>query len=275
MAIVYFLIPLIVWAFFIIGAKFLPLPAKDIPQADEATLQAAAKKHGKVVFYTGASMFLFVPILTFLLTKLLGSFQQLVLRSQLPNTQYLIGISIWAFAIPSLFLAIFIFGIIGIYFINWYKDFKHADQNEWNMAMYYINKQSTGGTNLDTNKLALILAIVGLPIIFIAIFFGMNTYTIFTNSEMTDNSYFSSRPKTYSYNQISKVLHLGQYKNRQTGEIESTSPSYAILMSNGYKWSTLNTEINNTEKETELINFVSQQSGQPITEGVHNVDDKQ
>lgn len=271
LSIEYFLIYPVVWLFFIGAAKFLP--NKKPPVIDNATLEALGKKYGKIYFYIGCSIFAVTPILVFIISKLLYELQQYLLQNQIQSNEYVIGITIWAYVVPAIFIGILLWKLLASYFLSLYGKLIGADPREWDLAMYYMDKQSAMGHDIDMNKLMYIMAAIIVPISLIAFYLAMDNYSKITDKGIAYNGYFDLKEKYYPYSEVTKILNINQFKNAQSGQIESTSPSYKVITKNGFKWSTLNTEINNTDKEIEIVNYISQKSGVPITTGVHNIED--
>ena len=93
------------------------------------------------------------------------------------------------------------------------------------------------------------------------------------NNRLIYNGYFDIKERNYPFNNVSKIIFIDKFKNKLSGDIESTSTYYVVLMKDGFRWNTLNLTINNTPKETEILNRISQQAGVQIKNGIHNVDD--
>lgn len=267
----YFFIYPLLWLVFYLAAKFLP--NKNPPQADQATVEAAGKKYGKVYFYFMSSIFFITPILVYLISKACYEVQRYILLTKTPGNVYIIGITIWAFLLPALFLGLFIWAILISYLLALYAKITKADPKEWDLAVYYQTKTSALGYDIDFNKLISIFAVVLIPISLSAIFLGMDNYTKITDKGITYNGYFDLKERRFSYKDINRIVYISKFRNRQTGQIESASPYFAVITKGGFKWDTLNSEINQTAKESEIISYISQKSGVTITSGTHNIDD--
>lgn len=260
----------IVWAIFVLIARFFP---KSIhPDTDLPNLERAGQKYKNIYYLIGSSMLLSIPGFATLFTILFKALQNFSLQADPQQYMYVLPVSVLAFVLPAAFLGVIAGYFFFVYLLTLYARVGHVDRQEWDWAMYYLNNRTPYG-DIDGNKLMLILAILLVPFCLLGLFLASNTYTKISNTQIIDNGYLSIQEKTYAFTDINKILHITQYKNKQTGEIEKTNPHYTVVMEDGFGWSSLNisTDSNNTEKE--IIDFISQKSGVAITDGVHNVDD--
>jgi hypothetical protein len=261
----------IVWGIFIIASKLLP--PRNKPLLEKYNIVEIRNKYKKIEWFFNILILLLAVLLIFLFSKSFASLQLTLLKSQQGDSLYIIPVTIAAFVVPSIFLGIIVAGLIGDYILLLIKILIKADQNEWAVFLYDMNKRQAFGNEIDNNKLSNIVMIVLVPLSLIMIFLALNTYTIITDNYLIDNSYLSLSEKKYPYTEVSKILHTTKFKNKLSQAIEDTEPSYTVIMNNGYEWNTLNATIHNTQTEIEIINLISQKSGIQINEGVHNIDD--
>lgn len=265
------LIFLAVWGFFVIAAKLLP--AKSPPPLENLNLDEIRKKFRRFELFSGLVFFVITPIITFLLTKGMLIIQQLYLNAEV-GTHFVIGVTAWAFVVPAMFMGMLIYGIALDYVGNFVGKIIAASEEEYKAFIYDWNKRLAFGKDIDNKKLSLLFTLFVVPLFLGMFYLGINNYTKITENSLIHNGYFQIQEKQYPFNDVAKILYITKFRNRQSGEIEQTSFYYAVLMNDGFRWTTLNLSINKTPKETEIIDFISEKSNIPIKEGSHNVDDK-
>jgi hypothetical protein len=261
-----------IWGFFIIAAKLLP--EKSPPPVENLNLLEIRKKNSKLELLSGLGFFVITPIVAFLLTKGMVVVQSIYLNTNEIGTHYVIGVTWWAFAVPAMFMAMLIYGIALDYIGLLVGKIMFRNDEEYRVFMYDWNKRLAFGNDIDNKKLSLISTLFVVPLFLIMCYLGIDNYTKITDTHLINNGYFALLEKQYPYSDVSKILNITKFKNAQSGELEQTSSYYSVLMKNGHDWDTLNLSINKSPTETEIIKFISQKSGIPITEGIHNIDDK-
>lgn len=261
-----------VWVTFVLAAKLLP--EKTPSPIETADLCEIRKRYRKFELLSGFGFFVITPIITYLLTQEMVAIQSIFLNASATGTQYVIGITKWAFMVPALFMSILLYGIVLDYIGYLVGKVIYKDEEEYGIFYSDWNKRLAFGNDINNKKLSLILTLFIVPLFLVMFFLGIDNYTIITNTEIIDNNYFSIHEKRYKYSDISKILYITRFKNKQSGEIERTSFYYSVIMKDGHDWDTLNLTINNSPKEKEILNFISQKSGLPIIDGIHNIDDK-
>lgn len=263
---------LAIWGFFILVAKFLP--KKTQPHIKTEAIKKIRKKYRSFELLSTLGFFVLAPLIAYFLTVGMVSIQTIILNENDPGTRYVIGIDRWYFMIPSLFMAMLIYGIALDYIGILIRKYIFKNENEYNIFYFDWNKKLAFGNNIDNERLTLIFTIFVVPLFLIMFYLGVNNYAKIIDTQLIANDFFSLQEKHFNYDDVGKILYISNFKNKISGKIEHTSPHYLVIMKNGYKWSTLNLSIHNSPKETEVINFISQKTKIPIQEAIHNIDDR-
>lgn len=265
------LVVLIVWGVFFLSSKLLPPGNK--PLLESYNVAEIRKKYAKVEWYSNILLLLITVLLIILFSNGFAWLQRILLESQESGSRYLIPISIAAFVVPSIFLGIFTSGVIGEYVLLLFQKIQKFNQDEWDVFVYDMNKRQAFGNVIDNHKLSVIVMSVLVPLSLVMIFLALNTYTIITDNYLIDNTYLRLQEVKYPYTQVAKILYITKYQNRQSREIEDTTPHYSVVMKDGYVWSTVNASVHDTPTEVDIVNFISQKTGIQIQNGIHNIDD--
>lgn len=250
------------------------IPEKDRPPLENYDLDFIRKKFKLIETLFNISFFTITPVIVLILTKVMISVQQRYLANHLENALFRSGVHWGAFATPSIFLSLLIYGVIGDFIFQFLGRRKADTDEEWRVFYFDMNRRQAGGKEIDTNKVAILFSVFAIPLFIATFFLGVLNYSAITEENLIYNKYFSLTDQKYSYSQVNKILYIDKFQNKQSGEIEPTSPYYAILMNDGFRWITLNLDISRTPEERKIIDFISEKSGVEIVSGVHNIDDK-
>ncbi|GEM_PF-2847826 len=267
-----YIVPIGILIFWTIAA--IIFPGKKPPKMENIDIIALRKGFKWFEIFSYLGFFILTPIFAFLITYFLYTIYQFYLSSISNNTDAIltIGTTIWLFVIPAIFAGIFLYGFLLEICGKLFQKAIGASNEEYATFRYDWNRRAAGGKIIDSNKLTATMIFLLSPLmLWLLIYCGFGSYTKITNNAVIETSMF--KEKIYEYGDITKILKITSFKNQKTEEIEPTRTYYAVVKNNGNRWITLNLSINNTQKEKEIINLISQKSNIPIQEGIHNVDD--
>lgn len=271
----YALIGLLSSYLFLLFARFASkiFKPKSVPNLEGYDLQQLVNKYRTVTILSGTSFLWLAPLLIFLVTKVSYAIGGMYLEKFRVGSVFLIQYSIWAYIVPAIFLGMLLWAASTDLIMDIYKYAKKINDEEWDVYVYKLNRDSWGGKDIDNKTISIIATVFILCTTLPAFFLAINTYTRITPQSIYVNNYFSLTEKSYSYSDINKILFVDSFKNNQNGKVESTSSSYEVLFNNGDVWDTLNLSINKKPIEAEVVQYISSRSGKTPTRGIHNVDD--
>lgn len=246
------LIPIAIALAFRLFRRFAPNPVK--PDQTRDLSKVEQKRFGR---WQAASV---IPFFAFTAALGLGWYYVLCTIGEgwifyrNPDARFLLAPSSAYWALPALFLGI-VTSAIPTTFL-----FKALLGTQYGRFEEFTNFQA----GFQGRKIFTFLSVlVGVGAVFFLVA-GVRGYTAFDDNGMKVNRVFSWQPDSYSYDSILAIQARPGYAGRRGKRIRR--PHYVVSFRGGKSWSTLGgLRDPDPDEETEIMRFVAERSGVPIT----------
>ncbi len=272
-AVALFVIPLtLIILYLIIVLLSRLIPPVEKPDFSKVNLPAVKNKFRWFNFIYSTVFIIMTLIISVLVSRNL-----MALRHEIINKMP--GV-IYYDTLPGAFFGIFTFIIGGFLvagFLSPLVDFMGrkiaGSSNEWRAFFYEWNKKWSYGYEIDPKKSNIFMIIFFVIPSSIMLYFGFNAHTILTPQGFYQRKIFSVSERYYPLGVLNKIMYIKSFKNRQSGQVEKTSPYYVLSMKDGSRIFLSLSNSKNTSELVKSIDFISRSSGLPVKEHVHNMDD--